>query len=206
MRFDQPVYSTVHFSEEILVKCPACAAIGTVKTQLGQYLYPRPIHYATSFSCSNCNLKKDNDQEWFGYYIGRVKRACGFCGTMIDYTSKPTKVPYEDVNLECGTCKREIEYLLQWSRARVPYPVDPYLGIALWLQTEVKGKQLWCYNLEHLSYLRDYVAAKVREDHNRHKYSLISNLPGWVKSAKNRKLIVRKLNKLETNLVKALNK
>ena len=76
------------------------------------------------------------------------------------------------------------------------------MGYELWLQADVKGNILWVYNQEHLSYLRDYISAKLRDVDGRHKYSLIANLPQWVKDAKNRDTIVKKLNKLEQQLTK----
>jgi hypothetical protein len=58
------------------------------------------------------------------------------------------------------------------------------------------------YSLKHLKYLKEYVAAKLREDNDRHKYSMITNLPQWIKSAKNREAILKKLSKLEVEINK----
>jgi len=72
----------------------------------------------------------------------------------------------------------------------------------LCLQTDIKGKIIWFYNIDHLKYLKDYIASKLREDDGRHKYSLITNLPQWIKSAKNRNLILKKIDRLENEFNK----
>jgi len=59
------------------------------------------------------------------------------------------------------------------------------------------------YNIDHLDYLKEYVEAKLREDDARHKYSMITNLPQWVKSSKNRDIIVKRLNKLKSEFEKS---
>ncbi len=61
----------------------------------------------------------------------------------------------------------------------------------------VKDKIIWFYNMDHLEYLNDYISSKLREDDGRHKYSMITNLPQWIKSAKNRDLILKKMHRLE---------
>ena len=200
MRFNQSARGTIHFSEQIWVVCPNCNDIGLVETQLKAYSIPFPKDYSTKFKCLSCNLKKENSQEWFGYYQGRVYQACGFCGSRISYTSEPTKERCESAKVKCETCSKEREYELKVCRYRGDKPIDPFFGLELWLQTNIKSNVLWLYNLKQLKYLREYVEAKLRDDDERHKYSMISNLPQWMKSAKNRALIVRKLNRLETDL------
>lgn len=202
MRFSEPVYPLTFFSEEIWVKCPNCADIGLVKTQLGENTISYPSGHTSNFTCYNCSTRKANEQEWFGYYQGILDRACGFCGTKILFGSQPTKSPYSTENIKCPTCKREKEYELKWYRYKHNLSIDPYFGLELWLQTSIKGNTLWLFNLDHLNYLRKYVQAKLREDDLRYKYSMITNLPQWIKDSKNRDLIVRKLNKLERDFSK----
>ena len=202
MRFNKPAYGTVHFSEKIWVKCPNCGGIGLVETELGKYNIPYPSGYRTKFHCKNCDCRKTENNEWFGYCQGTIYQACGFCGSRISFTSKPTKELYKTAKIKCDACKREKDYELNWYRFKQEKPTDPFFGFDLWLQTNVKSNILWLYNLEHVNYLREYVEAKLREDDGRHKYSMITNLPQWIKSAKNRGLIIKKLCKLEEELEK----
>lgn len=202
MRFNQPAYATVHFSERIWVKCPKCKGIGLVKTELGRYNIPEPSGYKTKFECKNCNFQRIDNEEWYGYCQATVYQACGFCGSKISFTSEPTEELYKKAKIKCDTCNKEKEYELKWYRYKKDKATDPFFGFDLWMQTSIKSNTIWLYNLEHLNYLRDYVGAKLREDDGRHKYSIITNLPQWIKSAKNRDIIVKRLNRLEMELKK----
>jgi transcription elongation factor Elf1 len=202
MRFNKPAYPTVYFSEKIWVKCPSCEQRGLVSTELGKYTIPFPNEHQSVFNCNNCGSSKESKDEWFGYYQGFVGRGCSFCGSHVAFTSRPTKQPFQSTLIKCDVCKNEREYSINWYRFKEDKPTDPYFGLELWLQTEVKGNVLWVYNIDHLNYLKEYVSAKLREDDGRHKYSMISNLPQWIKSSKNRDIILRKLSKLEQEIMK----
>jgi hypothetical protein len=197
MRFLQPAYPTVHFSNKIWVKCPECGDIGLVETELGKYTIPFSINHKSTFTCTRCGLSKKTDEKWYGYYQGFVSRSCGFCGSQISYTTEPTKAPNENVTLKCQSSHRDRDYPLNWYRYKEEKPTDPYFELQLWLQTDVKDKIIWFYNMDHLEYLNDYISSKLREDDGRHKYSMITNLPQWIKSAKNRDLILKKMHRLE---------
>ncbi len=202
MRFTQPAYPTVYFSDKIWVKCPDCGGMGRVETEPVKNAIPFSHSRKSTFCCTKCSLTQQSDEKWFGYFQGFVERSCGFCGTHICYSTQPTKEPYELVMLKCDACKKEKDYALNWYRYKVDKPTDPYFGLELWLQIDIKDNILWMYNMDHLLYLKDYVAAKLREDDGRHKYSMITNLPQWVKSAKNRALILKKIERLEKEMGK----
>lgn len=197
MRFKKPAYPTVYFSEEIWIKCPKCSEPAMVKTELPKYTIPFPRGHISVCSCSYCGFKETDNNNWSGYVQGFVNRACRNCGSRICYTTEPTKKTYKTSNIRCDICKVTKEYEIQWYRFRNDKPTDPYFGFELWLQTTIKDNILWLYNIDHLNYLNDYINAKLREDNGRHKYSMIANLPKWIKSSKNRNVIVKKLNKLK---------
>ncbi|RKD90466.1 hypothetical protein [Mangrovibacterium diazotrophicum] len=200
MRFTQPAYPTVYFSDKIWVKCPDCGDIGLVETEFGQYTIPYSRHHTSTFSCTKCGSTKKSDEKWFGYVQGFVGRSCGFCGSQISYTTEPTKAPFDSVTIKCNSCKKAKDYSLNWYRYKENMPTDPYFGLELWLQIDIKDKILWLYNIDHLNYLKNYVASKLREDDGRHKYSMITNLPQWIKSAKNRDLILKKIDRLKNEM------
>lgn len=80
--------------------------------------------------------------------------------------------------------------------------VDWYFRQPLWLQISCCGETLWAYNLKHLEYIENYVAAKLRERTripNTNK-SVASRLPTWIKSAKNRGAILKAIGKLKEKL------
>ncbi|WP_070138515.1 hypothetical protein [Crocinitomix algicola] len=202
MRFNKPAYPTVHFSEEIWVNCPKCSEPALVKTELPKYTLPFPRGHKSICSCSHCGFQETNESNWSGFVQGFINRACGNCGSGISYTTEPTKEPYETSEITCDVCKATREYEIKWYRYRNDKPTDPYFGFDLFLQTSIKDNVLWLYNIDHLDYLKEYVEAKLREDDVRHKYSMITNLPQWVKSSKNREVIVKKVNKLRHELEK----
>lgn len=66
-------------------------------------------------------------------------------------------------------------------------PFDPYFLYPVWLQRPFGNQVLWAYNRRHLSLLRDYISASLRETEGRQDHhSLIVRLPAWMKSSKNR--------------------
>lgn len=204
MRFNQDAVATIHFSDNIWVKCPSCHCLGQVQSESDKYIFPQSINYHAKFTCTNCNLFKNDNTEWFGSFRGSVYQPCHFCGTKVLFTTKPSKEKYKTESVVCNNCQKKLDYKLTWSRYKDDKTIDPYFGLDLWMQVNIKSKTLWLYNLEHLHYLRDYIQAKLREDDNRHKYSMITNLPQWVKSAKNKELIIKKLNQLENGIYKKI--
>lgn len=78
--------------------------------------------------------------------------------------------------------------------------VDWYFRLPLWLQISCCGETLWAYNLKHLEYLENYVAAKIRARTPNTNKSMASRLPQWIKSAKNRAEILKAIGKLKEKL------
>lgn len=79
-------------------------------------------------------------------------------------------------------------------------PIDPFFQIPVWLQTNVSSNLLWAYNQEHLSFLKIFVSAQMRERNNEKPYSnksLGSRLPKWMTAAKNREDVLKKISQLE---------
>ena len=203
MKFSLPAYPTVYFSNEIWVHCPTCAEPGLVTTESPGPAVSFTTGHGSVFNCNFCGFKAfGGSDNWSGYIQGHVNSLCGYCGSHISYTTEITKVSYKIAEITCEVCKKEREYEINWYRYRRDKPTDPYFGFDLWLQISVKNNTLWLYNIDHLEYLKAYVEARLREDDGRHKYSMITNLPQWIKSAKNRELIIRKLNKLKQEFEK----
>ncbi|GAA3870078.1 hypothetical protein GCM10023084_23930 [Streptomyces lacrimifluminis] len=81
---------------------------------------------------------------------------------------------------------------------------DPYFRIPVWLQTETRHGWLWAYNLEHLTHIRRFVAASLRERapwyDTGQKMTLVARLPVWIKSARNRDEILRAVDRTQAML------
>lgn len=100
---------------------------------------------------------------------------------------------------------RHCGYSKTWSPSgslRLYHDRDWYFGQPLWLQIDCCGNRLWAFNLEHLRYIKDFVKADIRKKTRDTEYgwmnkSLISRLPKWIKSGKNREEILKAIKKLE---------
>ncbi len=202
--FKQPAYPTAYFSNEIYVKCPKCQSLGLVKTKSKEVKGALPGLEPASFHCSNCGYNLPDKTKWFGFYKGSVSTPCGNCGSNLFRQFNPTRKPDKFRSITCEVWGTVKDYEVTWTKSFKDGTLDPHFGLELWMQPEIKSNTLWLYNLDHLRYLRDYVQATIREDNQRTKYSLISNLPQWILSAKNRDLIVKKLNNLEKEVSKKI--
>jgi len=106
--------------------------------------------------------------------------------------------------LSCGSTK-------DWNGRQVgggssSAPTDWYFHLPLWLQASCCGEILWAYNRDHLNFLEDYVQATLREGlpeqvtaFFRNK-TMASRLPKWIKRAKNRQKILKKIVVLRSTL------
>jgi hypothetical protein len=97
--------------------------------------------------------------------------------------------------LECE-CGWHVDAEIQWW----PEPVegtDPLFGLDLWLRAPFRSHVLWAYNAEHLRFLREYVAADLRERVPTQNGSMASRLPKWIKSARHRGDLLSAITRLE---------
>ena len=76
---------------------------------------------------------------------------------------------------------------------------DPCFGYPLWYRVETSKGTIWAYHKAHLESLRAYVAADLRERSAEPTWSnrsYFSRLPRWLKSAKNRDQLLKKIDLL----------
>ncbi|MFC9390075.1 hypothetical protein [Streptomyces venezuelae] len=103
----------------------------------------------------------------------------------------------------CGLARRHPGERLALRFGAEPV-TDPYFGLPLWLQTETRHGLLWAYNPEHLTLIRQFVEAPLREHAPWHepgaRMSLIARLPAWIKRAKNRTEVLRGIGRLRASL------
>jgi hypothetical protein len=121
-----------------------------------------------------------------------------------------SSVEFEDgraseTRVSCSAC----HYVSAWAGSRaVQYQfgqLDGLFGLSLWLQIPCCGQILWAYNARHLSFLEQYVAAKLRSrnvESGCSNRSLTSRLPVWIKSRKHRPEILKAIAILKAKLVK----
>jgi hypothetical protein len=78
---------------------------------------------------------------------------------------------------------------------------DWYFHLPLWLQTPCCGHILWARNRAQLAFLEQYVGAHLREEVPDSNQSLVSRLPRWLKSAKNRADVLRGIERLKQKAI-----
>lgn len=74
----------------------------------------------------------------------------------------------------------------------------------LFLTTTCSENTLWAWNEAHLQWLEDYVSATHRSRPLSSNQSLASRLPRWLTAAKNRKMVLKGIEKLK-NKVRKIN-
>ncbi len=112
----------------------------------------------------------------------------------------PTERHRTHINLDCSSCGVQTPSPAVWT-PRNDGTRDPDFGLPLWLQTPCCGETLWATNKRHLAFLRNFVEATLRERKPNINSSLISRLPKWIKSAKNRSSLLVGLARLESRVV-----
>lgn len=203
--FDKPYFPLDHFSYEVFVRCPNCNGKGKVTTAMEGYFYER--NKSAKFNCLDCGQTSPSEEEWFGYYIGYIGfdykgRACGHCGSVFQKVFEKTQAPYKIGLAKCPVCKQEREYEINWYRYKGETPTDPFFGLDLFFQKEVKNGLLWIYNLEHLSYLREYINSTIRKREAVGQSSMVAKLPAFIISSKNKDTITKQLNAFEKEIRK----
>lgn len=93
--------------------------------------------------------------------------------------------------MTCAKCKQENDHSLFWIR-RGSYDQDPFFGLPLALKSDLADGTLCAYNSAHAKALHDFVAAdlRVRGEYPLRR-TLLTILPAWIKSAKNRDVVAR---------------
>jgi hypothetical protein len=186
-----------------VVVCPKCGGQAKVQAK-SKYAIPF-VPTETRLSCSNCSFAiAPNEWRWFGPILGYAKERCSNCGfKWLRHQIRRKSVvgkPQNSVCLACPSCGFVSRISIGWTFPRFGSAVDPVFGLPLWLRTSCRGETLWAYNEEHLTRLRSYVAATLRERTISSRGGMISRLPSWVSAAKNRDAVLSCIDRLERKL------
>jgi len=200
-RFSKPWYTVWYFvnKKDIDVRCPRCNGHAVVWGE-SKYRCCRKAKLV----CRECSYSKvGNGQQWYGPVKVSGRRPCGNCGFKwvflnICKNKMPEPIPAA-IKVFCQNCNHENDVEVDWRPEFFNKdPVDPYFGYQLWFLADFKDEIVWLYNIEHLQYLKEYISANLRErDEYGGMRSLVARLPKWMKLAKNKKSILKILNKLE---------
>lgn len=105
--------------------------------------------------------------------------------------------------VECPKCAAPVNLTSQLSCTNCGYSKtvnESAKGLEHFLVAPCCGHIFRAYNLDHLDFLESYVAADLRIREPNINKSLVSRLPQWIKSAKNREEILRCIGKLRSRL------
>lgn len=203
-RFDETAQPQWWADRRHLVRCPRCGRQATVDiVALGEFGWP----WEARIACVHCGFADDARSDaprWRGPVIVSARARCGRCGREVGraarrQASSPRRA---DAVVTCPGCSHRTRVPLRVERADCREPVDPYFGVALWLQTSCCGEILWA-NEGHLTFLANYVGAALRERKPNVNRSAVSRLPSWMKQAKNRAAILECIEHLRRTLVEA---
>lgn len=120
-----------------------------------------------------------------------IKLVCVFCGHSQRLSEKPISACKSGQN----NAKISREYIFGAA-------IDPFFHLPLWLSVPFEENILWAYNQQHLSFLSQHIAAKLRErkGEKMSNKSLESRLPKWMTAKKNRESVLKKTEELQARL------
>jgi hypothetical protein len=135
--------------------------------------------------CPSCNGKGVVLSE----ELSRARFVCESCGKNRDWVSK---------KCQWVISKRDVEKdIVQFGISK-----DPFFKLPLFIQTRIGNDVLWAFNLSHLTLIKEYVGAKIRgrgrSDPWIRNKSLVSRLPRFIQSSRNRDQILKAIKRLES--------
>ncbi|WP_196808440.1 hypothetical protein [Dickeya chrysanthemi] len=193
-------FPLLYWATEIEALCPKCGSAGVINGN------PSWRERWAIFSCQYCghSLKTERDG-WHGPVVGHSRRPCGQCGyqwvTKAVSFKNYAAIKKSTTKAKCSKCNSLNELTLSFLYAEPAYhAIDPFFGLELALKEDTRYGTVWVYSAEHLMHLKGYVSARVRENHTMNS-SYFSRLPAWIKSYKNREMVLKVIKKLEKRLI-----
>jgi transcription elongation factor Elf1 len=193
-------FSLLYWATQIEAVCPKCNDVGVVSGN------PSWKDWRATFLCRCCSYSlKTERNSWHGPVLGMGRRPCGTCGHQWVRIEKlyddATKIKSESAKTKCPQCKSGNEVFLTFTRAEpVDHAIDPFFGLELALKEDTRNGTVWVYDATHLEQLKLYVSAQLREGDGT-KWSYFTRLPKWLKTSKNRELVLKAISKLEKRLM-----
>lgn len=135
------------------------------------------------------------------HFLGRLVVDCPACRGFA------VILPRDPERIEAGAARRMICRDCGTTRDKPETPsgapIDPFMGLSPRLRASTRHGDLVAWNEAHLDYLETYLAGRVRveqrpEDSRAPRnQTIVSRLPAWAKSAKNRDEILRAIIRLK---------
>lgn len=127
---------------------------------------------------------------------------CPRCGRRAVLSGYPGRRDAPPVRLSCVHCGLAQTFDRGYPSWGPPFGRE---GLQLWLQTPCCGKTLSALNAAHLDHLERFVRAELRERVRDPEWgwsnrSLVSRLPRWIQSARNRAEVLLGIERLRRRL------
>jgi hypothetical protein len=151
-----------------------------------------------------------NEYTFLEEFINEMVVVCPQCENKAFVVSNPNN--RQETKLTCTHCgfskfwnghANDFLYSHEWSGYSgilLGQPVDCYFKLPLWYTSNFRGYVLFAYNLNHLSFLKDFIENKLRErtesESGWRNSSLESRLPKWMQSSKNREGLIKRIDEL----------
>lgn len=187
--------------QKIYCICPKCEGTAVASCE-SDYAYPiwakNPrVH------CLKCSFELRR-AKWLGPVTGIAYGRCSNCGfkglrrtirrrSLTSTTETRTTIP-------CPACAEATSLSIRWTFQRLGSAIDPVFGLPLLLRESCCGETLWAFHGDHLSKLKSYIAATLRERVTMKHWSLFQRLPQWMTAAKNRRAVLQTIGRLESKL------
>ena len=190
--------------QKVFCVCPKCGgpAISSCKSRASYPIWaknPR-VH------CLSCSFEL-RQAEWLGPVTGIARGRCSNCGhkglERSVQRQSLTSTTRKMITIPCPACEEETSLAAHWTFQRLGAAIDPTFGLPLLLRTSCCGETLWAFHGEHLSKLKSYVGATLRERVTMRHWSMFQRLPQWMTAAKNRKAVLQAIARLESKLAAA---
>lgn len=193
-RFQDKNISLYYFENEIFVKCPKCQKRAVVAKD-----NPHSYYSSRTLKCVNCFYIQKGRKKTFDIAL---RCFCPNCTFQLKIDITDVKEKKETIAIKCTNCGATESYapknmVQEWQYSNPGEPSDSYFGLSLWLVEKFRGNLLWALNYQHLQYLKEYIAATLREKNNRTHWTMVEKLPDWMKSGKNRDKLIKLINELE---------
>ena len=180
------------FMKEYIVVCPKCQKDAQVTAEWSGFRSQGELR------CRNCYYKTTSIDHI--RFAGRVDKYCYECGGKICIELPVTKHRKSKIIINCNDCGLAQEAKPKYKELSFDFyeygRFDLVFGHELWLQVPVRNKIIYAYNYYHLQEIRRYVSANLRERQTLEHTTMVEKLPKFIVSAKNRKIILKAIDRL----------
>jgi hypothetical protein len=207
---DDGVYKYQFIFADQWVHCPDCETPGIIHYQK---LMDDSGHCECRshfiFTCRKCNRHLDShskqyNKEFNGHYYISLTERCHFCGgtqLSVNHKIHHFKNPVTHAEAACPICNKTSQLSVKShdiDYAKANRLEHTQFGLKLYLTAHTRFGNLYIHNPEHLQSFKSFVQAGLRErTQNTGNSSYFSRLPAWIKSARNRKEILKAILRLE---------